>query len=226
MDRCHPVYKNIVKLGLFSLFLALSSLVSISCCVGTLRCYFSGLSWITPLFALATGSQALGLVGLLFAVKYLFFKRPLSLGIPTALATYSYRQSSCYTGSLADYAVNLFFPVAAMITFVAFHGYSCASLYALYWMIPIALFGARQRALAHEPWAYALTSSFVAHAAGSLIWLFFVPMTAEQWFYLIPVVAVERMVMHCGQVLLIKSYTACSARITSAYKCATVSSSV
>jgi hypothetical protein len=40
----------------------------------------------------------------------------------------------------------------------------------------------------------ALSSTFVAHAIGSLMWLYFLPTTPEYWMLLIPRVAIERIV--------------------------------
>jgi hypothetical protein len=54
-----------------------------------------------------------------------------------------------------------------------------------------------------------LASTFIAHAVGSVIWVYANPMTPQMWTGLIPVVFVERMVIAAGLVLAIKimSYT-------------------
>ncbi len=48
---------------------------------------------------------------------------------------------------------------------------------------------------------HSLTSTFIAHAVGSVIWLYATPMTPEFWYALIPVVAVERLVIASGMTL-------------------------
>ena len=50
-------------------------------------------------------------------------------------------------------------------------------------------------------WHDALASTFIAHAVGSVIWLYTVPMTAAAWIALIPLVACERMLYASGIVI-------------------------
>ncbi len=44
----------------------------------------------------------------------------------------------------------------------------------------------------------ALQSTFLQHAAGSLIWVSLIPLASEQWLALIPVVAIERLLAVCS----------------------------
>ena len=46
-----------------------------------------------------------------------------------------------------------------------------------------------------------LSSTFIAHAVGSVIWIYADPATPEFWYALIPLVAVERLVMASGMTL-------------------------
>jgi len=48
----------------------------------------------------------------------------------------------------------------------------------------------------------ALSSSFIAHAVGSVIWLYSLSMPAEKWIALIPIVAVERFIFAAGSFLV------------------------
>ena len=212
---------KIVRFFMTLSLLALFSKVTLSFFLGTAHCYISGLSWLTPVLALIAGSSTGGLLILFFALKYLFFKRATTAGIPTLCATYSYYAATQQQLSWRDYALNFFFPVLAVAVFVFAQGFSLGSFYALYWLIPATLFILRFFGFCHEPWAYALTSSFIAHAAGSLIWLALVPMSSEQWFLLIPLVAAERLVIHCGQLLLLRTTQYLSelfARIATTYQ--------
>jgi len=45
---------------------------------------------------------------------------------------------------------------------------------------------------------HSLTSTLIAHAVGSVIWIYTTPMTPAFWYALIPIVAVERLVMAIG----------------------------
>jgi hypothetical protein len=73
-----------------------------------------------------------------------------------------------------------------------------AALYSSYWLIPlcIGLFSVRSF------FAQALGATFTAHAVGSVIWLYTVPMASEAWLGLIPVVALERFTFAAGMVVI------------------------
>jgi hypothetical protein len=65
--------------------------------------------------------------------------------------------------------------------------------YALYWLIPIA-----GKFMSKRLFLKSLGSTFTAHAVGSTLFLYTVPMPAEAWIALIPVVAVERILFALG----------------------------
>ena len=68
-----------------------------------------------------------------------------------------------------------------------------AWFYALYWLIPLA-----GKFLSKRLFFRSLGSTFTAHAVGSTLWLYTVPMPAEAWIALIPVVAMERILFAAG----------------------------
>jgi hypothetical protein len=68
----------------------------------------------------------------------------------------------------------------------------------LYWLIPVILYVVPQRSL----FLNGLGSTFVAHAVGSVIWLYTVPMTAGMWMGLMPIVALERILFALGMVVV------------------------
>lgn len=109
---------------------------------------------------------------------------PLTLGVPTYLATLSWRAQS----KTADRTLHIAFPLLCMLLFRLSPVGAKAWPYSLYWLAPMALclfnLGIFGRAL---------KSTFVAHAAGSVIWAYAVPMPPETWLGLIPTVAVERL---------------------------------
>jgi len=69
-----------------------------------------------------------------------------------------------------------------------------AFAYSLYWLIPVCLWILNRFNLLKGIFSTALQSTFVAHAAGSIIWLYTLNMPATKWLSLIPIVAVERFV--------------------------------
>ena len=85
-------------------------------------------------------------------------------------------------------------PLICMVLYIA-HPIGRASwLYSMYWLIPIlgSLFPRKFLLLK------SLGATFTAHAIGSVIWLYTVPMEAGQWLALIPTVAYERIIFACG----------------------------
>lgn len=81
--------------------------------------------------------------------------------------------------------------------------------YALYWFVPVVIYVVGVRAIFWQ----ALASTFVAHAIGSIIWLYSVPMTVAMWYGLIPLVAVERILFASGMTIVY-----CVAQMVCAHK--------
>ena len=92
-------------------------------------------------------------------------------------------------------------PVACMALFIVHPVGLLAAPYALYWLIPVGIALIKNKNI----FMHSLSSTFIAHAVGSVIWLYATPMTPEFWYALIPLVAVERMVMACGMALAYNS---------------------
>ena len=56
----------------------------------------------------------------------------------------------------------------------------------------------------------ALTSSFVAHAVGSVIWLYCGTVPVEAWTALMPIVAIERVLIAAGMIGCVYTFEAVS----------------
>lgn len=85
--------------------------------------------------------------------------------------------------------VRVFLPLGCMVAFVMHPvGYQAAP-YCLYWLIPVAIYFSRKQTL----FLHSLGSTFIAHAVGSIIWLYAFDMSAAMWLALIPMVALERL---------------------------------
>ncbi|MEM4389240.1 MAG: hypothetical protein QXG98_01080 [Candidatus Micrarchaeia archaeon] len=83
--------------------------------------------------------------------------------------------------------VRALVPLACMVAFMAHPIGGQVWFYTLYWLIPpLAL------KFEHNLLARSLGATFTAHAIGSTIWIWTVPMPAEAWLVLIPIVAYER----------------------------------
>ncbi|MFA6527103.1 MAG: hypothetical protein WCT20_01635 [Candidatus Babeliales bacterium] len=192
--------KNIcIGTGLASLFF-LGSMVKLGVMVGSHGLHFSCMTMIAPLMGAFFGVlPAFGILAVLFVVRSFVATTGLTVGLPTLCATVSWHVSGASkerTTRIADVLLHVCLPVLSMIVFcAATTGIACC--YALYWLIPVAGYLARMRGV-DSLFVQALSSTFIAHAVGSIIWLFVVPMSPVQWVALIPLVAVERFISAVG----------------------------
>lgn len=70
-----------------------------------------------------------------------------------------------------------------------------AYYYSFYWLIPMALYFVPVSIISRS-----LSSTFVAHAIGSVVWLYFRNLGVEVWQMLMPIVIIERMFMASGMI--------------------------
>lgn len=129
--------------------------------------------------------RSVSLVGGGWFLMHLVHPIPLTAGLPTLLATLSWRASR--EQGAAHWGMHVLFPLVAMGLFVISAGEG-AWPYSLYWLIPVGCAFGRLGLFGR-----ALQSTFVAHAAGSLMWVYLRPLSSALWVSLIPVVAVERL---------------------------------
>ena len=178
----------------FAGLIGLSSLVKFSWIIGSHMSFFSGINIMAPLsgaFGGVFGSIAsfairtivhLCLFGVL-SVKCL------TIGIPNFFA-------SLYWGT-THWLVRAGLPLTCMLFFWMHPVGFAAGAYAFYWLIPVVVHYLSRKNIFLE----ALGSTFVAHAVGSVIWLYAMPMTPGVWLALIPVVAIERLLFATGMVI-------------------------
>jgi len=153
--------------------------------------YFSGLNVVGPLM----GIDSLSFLGLSLLLTRRLITGVghftlLSYHIPTIFASAYWASSNIF--------IRLLVPLACMILFIMHPvGYQ-VPFYTLYWLIPIALYF-----FAHKNiFVQALGSTFVAHAVGSVLWIYALPTVPAYWYALIPVVAVERLLLCTGMIIL------------------------
>lgn len=98
--------------------------------------------------------------------------------------------------------IRLFIPILCMILFIAHPVGIKAFPYALLWLIPVSLYFFNNKNI----FLTSLASTFVAHAVGSVIWIYTVPMQAADWITLIPVALTERILFASGMTLVYYAY--------------------
>ncbi|MCB9493787.1 MAG: hypothetical protein H6679_05950 [Epsilonproteobacteria bacterium] len=186
-----------------------SSCIKISTLVGSSKFMLSPFAFIVPLVGglFSPISSVVCFIASWGLLHTLGAKPLVTMGIPTLFATLSLALSSRTNRRahrLLNVALHVLVPAFCMGIFITHDGIQgWAMLYSAYWLVPIALHSFAR----HSLLARMLQSTFLAHAIGSIMWLYTVPMTSEQWTTLIPLVAVERLtfaVIATGVLVLIR----------------------
>lgn len=168
---------------------------------GSQKYFFSSLAILLPLVGvLFKTKKTFGVVGGYFFLKALFGFFPLTFGLPSLCAAANYSSFAAQTkyAALQKFFLNVVLPLLCMLIFVAHPVGRVAWVYSLYWLIPVFFYFQKKETV----WAVSLSSSFIAHAVGSMFWLFLMPMSPERWLLLIPIVAVERLLFAVASVVV------------------------
>ncbi len=171
---------------------ALSKLIKLSFVIGSQRMFFSGINVMAPIAGFFGGFM--GSILCLF-FSFLFSSKSALLlahtGLPNFLAGLYWRCESR--------VVKLVLPLACMGLFWQQTWGSLAAGYAVLWFIPVFTTLLNLNSL----FAKSLSATFIAHAVGSVLWLYFGNITNTVWFALIPVALLERV---CLAILMVGMY--------------------
>jgi hypothetical protein len=180
--------KTFSYLSIICLYL-LATLIPFNLIVGSTNLSFSWASVLTPVLV--------GQLGLLWIlVSLISTKLFFSASIFWILASRVPLVMSCLAFSRRHWATSVVLPMCCMLLFVMHPTGVQAFWYALYWIIPIVCYRF------DHVISRALTATFVAHALGSVIWLYTGDIHAAIWMALIPVVFCERMLMVVGMLAM------------------------
>ncbi len=192
--------KNSFKTVSFIAAMKVASFAKISFLVGSSMVWFSGINSVLPLSGAFGGALGACLLFIMRQLIHFLFFKTFSLSF----------LAFCIPGFCASlywathhYSIRVGLPLACMGLFVVHPVGAQAFVYSLYWLIPVILYAVPQRSL----FLHALGSTFVAHAVGSVIWLYTVPMTAGMWLGLMPIVIVERIFFALGMVIAYRAFS-------------------
>lgn len=171
-----------------AMFFSFAQIMKLNGIQGLIKSFFSFSHCVMPLIGMVFGlwGSVVLILGM-FSLKISGLMLHSYFGLPTFAA------SLCW--ATRNRLVRVGIPVVCMGLFVAHPIGFAAAPYAFYWFIPMvcAFVGKNNRFLT------ALSSTFTAHAVGSVVHLYCInPMTSSAWLALIPVVAVERLVLALG----------------------------
>ena len=168
--------------------------VSITQIVAGKGAYFGISNILMPAIA-AIGGLAGSLCMIAFiGIKIFSGKLLVTKGIPTVAAIYS---AQCTTPSMRSRLINILVPLTMMIMFATHAVGGSAWTYSLFWLIPMCCEVLRHCGV-NSLFTRLLAATFVAHAIGSVMWLYCMPTTPETWLGLLAVVPAERLVFASG----------------------------
>jgi hypothetical protein len=175
-------------LGCFMTILTvlLARLMPFNSILGSMGFYFSWSTMVAPIIAQYAGIYWMGLF--LISFKSMTWPALFMHGIhrlPLLGSAVAYQRHGWIT--------SIMVPFVCMIMFVMHEVGSQAWPYSLYWLIPMVLWWMPNNIVTR-----ALSASLVAHAIGSVIWLYTGTIPVAIWINLIPVVAVERLLISAG----------------------------
>jgi len=147
--------------------------------------FFSFFDAIMPL----TGAVSFGLSSLIFSLRSLL--RVAVFGVSPFILLY-HIPGLCASASWAssNKLIHIGIPALCLALFWGHPVGWAAAPYALYWFIPMAISLFNKESI----FLHSLASTFIAHAVGSVLWLYGTSMTSAMWLSLIPVVIVERLI--------------------------------
>ncbi len=185
---------NSFKAASYAAIFKISGFVKISFLLGSHMIWFSGVNSILPLSGAFGGVFGAGLVFFVRQLVHIFCFKTLSLSF-LALCVPGFCASLYWASN--HFLVRLLLPLLCMALFIAHPVGGQSFFYSLYWLIPVILYFVPRRSL----FLTALGSTFTAHAVGSVIWCYTVPMTVGMWMALMPIVALERTLFALGMVV-------------------------
>lgn len=114
--------------------------------------------------------------------------------------------------------LTVIIPLGAMAAFIIHPVGNEAWIYSMYWLIPVIA-----KVFHKNLFMRSLGATFTAHAVGSVLWLYTVPMTAQQWMALIPIVAYERALFAIGIAVSFIAFTTLLSKLETALKSDSIS---
>lgn len=193
--------KRIFFILLFVILAFIGDRINFSALVGAEKQYFTFFQFFGPITGAFLG-PIFGAITVLFTeiLNYIVLGKTFDVINIIRLfpmifaAIYFAVASKTFTEKInASKALSVIVPLTAITVFILHPIGREVWFFSLYWLIPIiALFFAKNLFIR------SLGTTFTAHAVGSALWIYTVPMTAQQWLALIPIVAFERTMFALG----------------------------
>ncbi len=206
MQRGWRSPRNIIFLVVFIVAVWAASKINFSPLVGAKQQYFTLVQFFGPIAGGFLG-PLVGLVTVVAATGINLLTSAKAVTLIDVLRLFTLGAAALYFGSKARKSAALI-AIAATIVFLAHPVGRQVWFISLYWLIP--LIAAMWK---NNLFLRSLGATFTAHAVGSAIWAWTVPMTAEQWISIIPLIAVERLMFAAGIALSYVASTSLLAKV-------------
>ncbi len=185
-------YRFLINFFLVTAFMALMSILKVSHIWGSKAAFFSLANSIRPLIGLYGGLPGVFLYLIIYLIKAFLTGHvfsPFIFHLPTAFSVLYWANRS--------WIIRLAVPLACIVLFLVHPVGFQAAFYTLFWLIPLGVYFMPLKGI----FLHALASTFIAHAVGSVLWLYWIPMSPEMFAGLVPIVIVERLVFATGMTL-------------------------
>ncbi|MEM4166211.1 MAG: hypothetical protein QW255_02515 [Candidatus Bilamarchaeaceae archaeon] len=184
-------YKKLAFILIFTFLVFISVYVPISRIAETSK-YFTLYEFFGPLPAAFLG-PLYGAIVVIVARAITIFTATPEIGIFDIARIFTMVFATWYFANYKKDKYLLIVPVIAMAMFIAHPAGQEAWVYSLYWLIPIVAY-----LLPNNLFFRSLGATFMAHAVGSIAFLYTFQTTPAYWLALIPIVAVERAIFASG----------------------------
>ena len=191
------VIRFFTKLLFFSSLIKVAKFFKISFMIGSTCAFFSGINIALPIVGIFAGRMtSIAVCILCFILRYLLF------GFHSfhVLAYYVPGFCACLYFAYPNIFVRLILPILCMILFILHPVGIQAFAYSFFWFIPVLIYCKKSKNI----FLHALACTFVAHAVGSVIWIYSLPMNALVWNSLMPQVFLERITFAIGISIICK----------------------
>ncbi|MBU2100409.1 hypothetical protein KKG83_01960 [Candidatus Micrarchaeota archaeon] len=202
--------KRIMFLALFSVLVLIAKQINFSSIIGAEQQYFTLFQFFGPIAGSFLG-PFIGAGAVLIAQlsDMLLFGKTFDFINIFRLTPMLFAAAYFGLQSKKKFNFSAVIPLIAMALFILHPVGRTVWFYSLYWLIPVIATVFFKNNLFFR----SLGSTFTAHSIGSIIFLYTIPMPAEAWLALIPIVAVERLAFAFGISISFVAFTTVLAKL-------------
>ena len=198
--------RQVFKVAGFLMLLFISKLIKFGPILGVLKGNLLASQVVMPLAGILTSGIGLISIFVLSAINSFSFNFTLySLStvyhIPSFFASLSLFSHGNKTLNLFFRSINFVVPASCAILFVINPIGSQIPAYVLYWLIPVFITASG----IENMFLKALSATFIAHAVGTVIFVYSVPSDVSLWANLAKIVWLERIVIALGMTVVYKA---------------------